>query len=222
MVTIGIIGIGGLGPEILPHVPWTLEQFDSAMAAQNPRLVYVESEPEADHYAGHDLISMEAFKALTPGETLFNVGVADGLVRKRLTEELEARGFRLLDVFNRRHECLAQNSIGPGRMIGRSGVSVNVQAGRSLLVLGASLIGQNCVLGDYVTIGSQVCIEHTHIGDYAQVWNGAIVTPGTTEKPRRIGKGAIIGMGAYIDEDVPDGAVMVGNPSRELRRNPVP
>jgi len=28
-------------------------------------------------------------------------------------------------------------------------------------------------------------------------------------------------MGAYIDEDVPDGAVMVGNPSRELRRNPV-
>ena len=49
MVTIGIIGIGGVGPEILPHVPWTLEQFDPAMAAQSPKLVYVESEPEADH-----------------------------------------------------------------------------------------------------------------------------------------------------------------------------
>ena len=104
----------------------------------------------------------------------------------------------------------------------RRAILGNSRVGCSLLVLGASLIGQNCVLGDYVTIGSQVCNEHTHVGDYAQVWNGAIVTPGTPEKPRRIGKGAIIGMGAYIDEDVPDGAVMVGNPSRELRRNPVP
>jgi acetyltransferase-like isoleucine patch superfamily enzyme len=221
MVTIGLIGIGGVGPEFMPQIPWSLEHFNPELLQQNQRLVYVESEPETDHYAGHEVMSLDDFKALPPEKTCFNVGIADGSARKHLSEELESHGFGLLGIYHFRSQCLAHTPPGPGILLGRAGISVNSTVGRSLLVLGASLIGQNCALGDYVTIGSQVCIEHTHVGDFAQVWNGAIVTPGTADKPRRIGQGAIIGMGAYIDEDVPDGAVMVGNPSRELRRNPV-
>jgi maltose O-acetyltransferase len=51
-----------------------------------------------------------------------------------------------------------------------------------------------------------------HIGEF--VWIGArvIILPGVT-----IGNGAVVGAGAVISRDVPEGAVVVGNPARVVR-----
>jgi phosphonate metabolism protein (transferase hexapeptide repeat family) len=55
--------------------------------------------------------------------------------------------------------------------------------------------------GHRVTIGHDVWIGH-----------GAIVLPGRT-----IGTGAVVGAGSVVTKDVPDYAVVVGNPARVLR-----
>ena len=47
------------------------------------------------------------------------------------------------------------------------------------------------------------------IGDYAEIASNAIVLPGVT-----IGRGAVVGAGAVVREDVPDYGVVVGNPAR--------
>lgn len=47
------------------------------------------------------------------------------------------------------------------------------------------------------------------IGDYAWIASNAIVLPGVT-----IGRGAVVGAGAVVREDVPDYGVVVGNPAR--------
>lgn len=52
-----------------------------------------------------------------------------------------------------------------------------------------------------VTIGHDVWIGH-----------GAIVLPG-----RRIGTGAVVGAGSIVTKDVPEYAIVVGNPARVLR-----
>lgn len=52
-----------------------------------------------------------------------------------------------------------------------------------------------------VTIGHDVWIGH-----------GAVVLPG-----RRIGTGAVLGAGAIVTRDVPDYAIVVGNPARLVR-----
>lgn len=49
------------------------------------------------------------------------------------------------------------------------------------------------------------------IEDDVVVGMGALIGPGVI-----IGKGAIIGMGAVVLKNVPAGAIMVGNPAREL------
>ena len=46
------------------------------------------------------------------------------------------------------------------------------------------------------------------IGDYAWIATNAIVLPGVS-----IGKGAVVGAGAVVRKDVPEYAVVVGNPS---------
>jgi acetyltransferase-like isoleucine patch superfamily enzyme len=47
----------------------------------------------------------------------------------------------------------------------------------------------------------------------ARVGAHAVLLPGVV-----VGKGALVGAGAVVTRDVPDGATVVGNPARELRR----
>ena len=62
------------------------------------------------------------------------------------------------------------------------------------------------------------------IGEYAWVATNAIILPGVT-----IGRGAVVGAGAVVRENVPDNAVVIGNPSlqtniertKELNYSPV-
>ncbi|RVT95398.1 chloramphenicol acetyltransferase [Rhodovarius crocodyli] len=53
---------------------------------------------------------------------------------------------------------------------------------------------------------------HVTLGHDVWVGHGAIILPG-----RRIGTGAAIGAGAVVTKDVPDFAIVVGNPGRVLR-----
>lgn len=50
------------------------------------------------------------------------------------------------------------------------------------------------------------------IGDDVLVGARAIILPGI-----KIGSRAVIGAGAVVSRDVPDGAVVVGNPARVVR-----
>lgn len=61
------------------------------------------------------------------------------------------------------------------------------------------------------------------ISDYAWIANNAIILPGVT-----VGKGAVVGAGSVVTKDVPDFAIVAGNPAkivgsreRELSYSPV-
>lgn len=52
----------------------------------------------------------------------------------------------------------------------------------------------------------------THVKEYAAIGAGAVICPGVT-----IGRKALVGAGSVVTKDVPDYAVVVGNPARILR-----
>ncbi len=54
--------------------------------------------------------------------------------------------------------------------------------------------------------------DRTRIGDRVTIGAGAIVLG-----PITVGDDAVIGAGAVVVDDVPDGAVVVGNPARVVR-----
>lgn len=59
------------------------------------------------------------------------------------------------------------------------------------------------------------CLEVTLVKRRATIGTGAVLLPGIT-----VGEGALVGAGAVVLEDVPDGAVVVGNPARIIRCDP--
>jgi acetyltransferase-like isoleucine patch superfamily enzyme len=57
-------------------------------------------------------------------------------------------------------------------------------------------------------------VETTLVKRRAAIGTGAIILPGVT-----VGSAAMVGAGAVVTDDVPDGAVVVGNPARIVRHS---
>jgi sugar O-acyltransferase (sialic acid O-acetyltransferase NeuD family) len=93
-------------------------------------------------------------------------------------------------------------------------VTSNAVLGAHVMVLPHSVIHHDVRVGDYSLIGSNVTIAGSvEIGESCYIASACSIRNGV-----RIGDGALIGMGANVLNDVAPGAVMVGNPAREIPR----
>lgn len=87
--------------------------------------------------------------------------------------------------------------------------------GNHVIINTSASVDHDCKLGDYVHIAPKATLcGDVKVGDGTLIGAGATVLPGVM-----IGKWAIIGAGSVITKNIPDYAVVVGNPGRVLKRN---
>jgi sugar O-acyltransferase (sialic acid O-acetyltransferase NeuD family) len=111
-------------------------------------------------------------------------------------------------------------------------VSSWAKLGRGVYVSFGCSISGAVVVGDHVSFSPGCIVGHdSKIGDGALIAPGAIISgfvevgrcayigAGAMIKQRvKIGDGALVGMGAVVTKDVAPGAVVVGNPAKQLSR----
>ncbi|WP_322971386.1 acetyltransferase [Faecalibacter sp. LW9] len=106
--------------------------------------------------------------------------------------------------------------LGEGTVV-MAGVTINseVQIGKQCIINTSATLDHECRIGDFAHISPHVGLAgNVTVGEGTQVGIGACVIQGIT-----IGKWCMIGAGAVVIRDVPDYAVVVGNPGRIIKYN---
>ena len=106
--------------------------------------------------------------------------------------------------------------LGKGNMIIHNAI---VQArciiGDHTILNTASQVDHDCTIGDYVHIapGAVLC-GAVKIGDGCLIGAGSVILPGVN-----IGQNCTVAAGSVVFKDVPDNAVVLGNPARIVKYN---
>lgn len=109
-----------------------------------------------------------------------------------------------------------RSQLGEGTVV-MAGVRVNaeVQVGKHAILNTNCTIDHDCVLEDYVHISPNVALAGgVTIGEGTHIGIGACIIPGV-----KIGKWCTVGAGAVVIKDIPDYAVVVGNPAKVIKYN---
>ena len=141
------------------------------------------------------------------------IAIADGAVRRRL-----AGGITAASLVSPLHRRGPDVDVGEGAIFcDFTMVTASSRIGRHFHGNYYSYVAHDCVVGDFVTFGPRAgCSGNVHIEDDVYVGAGALIRQGVPGRPLRIGRGAIIGMGAVVTKDVSAGTTVIGNPARPL------
>jgi sugar O-acyltransferase (sialic acid O-acetyltransferase NeuD family) len=146
----------------------------------------------------------------------FFVAIGDNRIRAKILDKLTTHFNRsALNVIHDKAVC--SNRIEwhvDGGILVAANATINPLAkiGKGVICNTSSSIDHECILGNYVHVGpNAVLCGNVTVGDNSFVGANAVIKQGIS-----IGKNVMIGAGAVVIKNVPDNAVMAGNPAKPL------
>jgi len=186
--------------------------IDALKGASDNALTVIDDNPKSTHILGIPIAHAAEIDLNTLKNVIISIG--NNKVRKKISAMLDAT------YVNAIHNSAV--------------ISPFSKIGKGTVVMAGACINPDAVIGDHCIINTGAVVEHdanianfVHIspsaslagnvavGEGTHVGIGAVVIQGVS-----IGKWATIGAGAVIIKNVPDYAVVVGNPGKIIKYNP--
>lgn len=157
-------------------------------------------------------VPVEKRKGRSPITTPAAIAIGNNAIRKKIAETLTGA-------------C-------PSFVHDTAMVYSSARIGKGVQVLPNAVIDAAVVLGDFTIVNNNATVSHnTVVEDYCHIainaavsggctiGEGTLVGAGSVILPKiTIGKWVTIGAGAVVIEHVPDGATVVGNPARIIKK----
>lgn len=197
MYLYGASGHGKVIAEILEDLQWPITAFVDDNCLLESLLDYTIL-PSSDLRLGADMV----------------ISIGNNEVRKRIVEKQSA--FNFLTVISPKANISRRSSIGRGTVV-MMGATVNseVAIGEHCIINTNASIDHDCRIADYVHLSPNATLAgNVNVGEGTHIGIGAAVIQGV-----KIGQWCTIGAGAVVIKDVPDYAVVVGNPARIIKFN---
>lgn len=144
------------------------------------------------------------------------IAIGDNLTRKKISRRLSNNIF--FSCYHKNAFLSSSSVVGEGTVVmPNSIINSNVTIGKHVILNTATIVEHDCNIESFVHISPRATLlGAVNVGEGTHVGSGVIVLPGVT-----IGKWCIIGAGSVILNDIPDGSIVVGNPGRIIKENPV-
>ncbi|MGX7668087.1 acetyltransferase [Flavobacterium pedocola] len=165
--------------------------------------------PKTDSIYGLPVMHPSA-AGLKKNDTLI-ISIGDNSVRKKIAQQLEVT---FTTAVHPSAIVSESASLGEGSVVMPNAV-VNAfsEIGKHCIINSGAIVEHDCKLEDFVHISPNAALAgNVNVGEGSQVGIGASVIQGVT-----IGKWAVIGAGTVVLKDVPDYAVVVGNPGKVIK-----
>ncbi len=143
----------------------------------------------------------------------FIIAIGNNAIRKKIVTKTT---FTYLNVIHNNATISKFANLSNGIVVmPNSVINADATIGNHCIINSNAVVEHDCVLEDYVHISPSASLAgNVFVGEGTQIGIGACVIQGV-----KIGKWATIGAGAVIIDDVPDYAVVVGNPGRVIKFN---
>jgi sugar O-acyltransferase (sialic acid O-acetyltransferase NeuD family) len=170
---------------------------------------FIDDEPKTDNHGGVPVHKSNGTQFVTTDRMVVSIGINRN--RKVVAERYDVVYY----VCKHPSAYIAQNVVlGEGSVV-MAGAILNsrVRIGRHVILNTGACIDHECLVGDYVHVAPNATLcGGVEIGEGAYIGAGSVIIQG-----KKVGKWSTVGAGSVILEDVPDGAVVVGNPARIIR-----
>ena len=209
-----IYGASGCGRSIMPVARQQLE----SQGIDPGHLVFIDDASTEASINGHQVVAYEDFLNKAASKRFVAIAIADGKVRAQLAAKCSADQISPWTVRDNNVVVMDDVTIGEGALLSPFvALTSNIRIGRYFHANLYSYVEHDCRIGDFVTFAPGVkCNGNIVIEDYAYIGAGAVLRQGKIGAPLRIGRGAVIGMGAVVTRDVAAGATVVGNPAAPI------
>ncbi len=157
-------------------------------------------------------VPVKKYSIVEPSESLC-ISIGDNNNRKKIALEFDAKYPSFV------HQSVVSYpsvTTGKGTLVLPNVVlDAEVAIGNFCIINNNATVSHNVILKDFVHIAIQAAIAGgVEVGEGTLIGAGSVILPEI-----KIGKWATIGAGAIITKDVPDFAVVYGNPAKIIRYN---
>lgn len=213
-MVLAFYGASGLGTEY-----YQLAQRINEVTPCWDEMIFVDDTPEKD---GTKLVGLrvmplsKAIEAYGKENLKFIISIGEPAGKDKVYKKLKDNGCALVNLIHPDVTPEESARLGEGIVVHRySGIPPMSVFGNNVLIQGTACMGHDLILGDNVVISSFAFVggntqigRNTYIGPHACLRNGI-----------KIGENVIVGMGSVVTKDVPDNAVVYGNPAKIMRYN---
>lgn len=208
-VVLGIFGASGLGREFLETAKLVNADY------RYQKIVFIDDNPGMTNVQGIPVYSFDGAVAEYGKRLHIALAVGEPITREKIIARILESKIEFETLIHPDVTIPSTSKIGKGCYIAaHSFISCNVTIGNYCLIQPNVNIGHDDVLGDNVsvcgmsTLGGIVTLE-----DDVFVGMGAAIIQGC-----RVGKGAIVSMGAVVLKNVEEHMIAFGNPARVMRQ----
>lgn len=144
------------------------------------------------------------------------IAIGDNLARKSISTRLNNNTF--YSCYHKKAVVSPSAKIGVGTVVMLNAIiNSNAEIGKHVIINTATIVEHDCIIQDFVHIcPNATLLGNVTVGEGTQIGAGVIILPGV-----KVGNWCIIGAGSVVLNNVPDGSIVVGNPGRIIKQNPV-